>query len=905
MEVDGVHNMKAYFRNEQTSYDIDKGWTYTRNANETLDSAVIRISHLTTKLDIQPFDNVRIENDSDNPILNFNDEPLNILYLCVDSYQETQASLDPVFYNYEIHLFSETKKLENVILPNLSITPKKLSTPLTIRKFIKQIWDIYKPIKRISNGWGSLYTFDTDSLPSRFDSVCPEKQWTTPTLRDILNDLFMVCDCIPTMVNNQIGFLDLTTINNTITNYNFITRSRSSQDYATDLKMSLQNVMQETYTIKTYEHLSFTSDSFIVNDSNLILKTQYPILNIKHLWVTWCSSQPFYDDRQNKHTIFIKSDLCNLKLKNDTQTYSLVKEKKLFDVLNVVKYANVISTTSVEPYSKCKNYCLYYNRGSNEIRGFDLTNKIDIFSSTMPLLAIILGIAELDGLLKLGVDGTQTIGGRTLISGFNLAQASMAGSWFFPTFEIEYETSKEVVFSAGKKELLRNERTIMDNQTNAWVNATAQGNLEYQKANRTGNEVVMINQRCADSDKPINIFDHLGNEIVYQTEYQIFDNYVDVNAYATKDYILRDYFTGINSKIRTWVNAQEEAFIRHDLYKYYVEFDEAQYKNDKFNDNLNYLSIDISYLCSPLYTNISQPLRYCVVCCDQFPEIESRPYTVFSFVLNFVSRVIGNSIVLTWGFNDNYVGLKMLNIGAHSNSDLPNVDGIIAKSDFSAPGIIPLTAQSDDGYAAPPHYINNNINGLGGLPLQAFKYCDDEGNFNFMYTAFYDELPNLSIENGDLLTKDKYWELLSNQLVNINLRAINITPTPIFYFSSNVRKDNKEIINASLQFEYVSNSNSIYIYDNFISMQDMVRTGNKQGLAIYAAPNSSAIPALVSDGQVVLTKDGNSINVRLLGTLPDLGFYYICNGDINTPLIRTRLRSFYINLLRKRDKTGL
>ena len=75
MVADGVHNMKAYFRDEQTGYDIDKGWVYTKNANETLDSAVIKISHRLNKLDIQPFDNVRIGTD---------------IYLCVDSYQETQ-----------------------------------------------------------------------------------------------------------------------------------------------------------------------------------------------------------------------------------------------------------------------------------------------------------------------------------------------------------------------------------------------------------------------------------------------------------------------------------------------------------------------------------------------------------------------------------------------------------------------------------------------------------------------------------------------------------------------------------------------------------------------------------------------------------------------------------------------
>ena len=42
-----------------------------------------------------------------------------------------------------------------------------------------------------------------------------------------------------------------------------------------------------------------------------------------------------------------------------------------------------------------------------------------------------------------------------------------------------------------------------------------------------------------------------------------------------------------------WVNAQDEAFIRHDLYKYYVEFDEVEYSISIFK--LFKLSLNLSF----------------------------------------------------------------------------------------------------------------------------------------------------------------------------------------------------------------------------------------------------------------------------------------------------------------------
>ena len=914
MAVDGVHNMKIEINNEL--YDIDKGWTYIKNANETLDSAVVRISHLVNKLDIQPFDNVII-----NPSGDDYDSRFSTIYLCIDSYTETQVSLDPVIYNYEIHLFSETKKLENVILPNLSNTPRKLSTPLTIKQFMQRIWELYCPKNRGPLTLQNKYTFNFNSLPAEFNATCPELQWTTPTLRDVLNDLLMLKDYIVTMSNNTIGWMSLTKKQGQVSNYNFITRSRSSQDYATELKMNLQNILQEGEVdyknfVRTYEFQTFTSNDYILNSDNLMLETQYPILNVKHLWMNWIIGDPLGTRASDPSLvdmkpIYIKVDLCNLSLSDDYVTenginhnvyYSIVKEKKEYDILPVAKLVNNTSfgTNTASQYANCKNTCLYFTRGDNKIYGFSNVNKVSLMS-TSQLIQLIAQLTELHYIKEHNLESSLDRDTQLSSSLFGTPDILL---WSFPTFEIEYETTKEVVFSASKNELLRNERTIMDNQTNAWVNAEKQGNLEYQKANRIGNEVAMINQRTNSS--PIDIFNYLGNEIVYRVEYQIFNDYIDVNAYATKDYILRDYFTGVNSKLRTWVNAQEEAFIRHDLYKYYVEIDEENTYKDLMIAIANdyYTELNIDNVVSAFNTQDFRPINFCLIKCDSYPAANKY------YITNVITRIIGNSIVLTWGFNDNYVALKTFNYGTHDTGKSLKDDGNVDISDFDAVTYMGVSLAVNEYtkvfYPSALHDSLFNPNNYGGVPLQAFPYCNHDGNFTNMSVAMLSELTNV-VGEGEEHTRQNYWDnIIAPVSTDISYED------PIFTFDAKVYKDNKEIITSSLQIEYINNSRKIYMFDNFLKLNHLIANEPTQALAVYSAPNLNATPTLVVDGQVIVScyDDGGWNNnystlVQVRGSIPDQNYIYIYSG--NTPLFRMTndIRQFYINLLRKRDKEGL
>ena len=138
-----IFKKKRYNDTEKTFY-ISEGSTITENYNETLDSANIRLSHIIEHLDIEPFDRV---------ILRDEEGRLADRYMCVDTYTETMESLDPYIYSYEISLFSETKELENYVLPNLSITKLTDGTHRSVLDYLQQYLALYGPKIRTNSGF--------------------------------------------------------------------------------------------------------------------------------------------------------------------------------------------------------------------------------------------------------------------------------------------------------------------------------------------------------------------------------------------------------------------------------------------------------------------------------------------------------------------------------------------------------------------------------------------------------------------------------------------------------------------------------------------------------------------------------------------------------------------------------
>lgn len=809
--------MRLYLRSKW--YNIDTGSTLTENYNETLDSANVRISHLTEEIDIEPFDDVILQ-DEDGRLVD--------RYMCVDSYESTQEGLDTPTYTYSISLFSQTKKLENIILPNLSITPRR---DITIRRTIEDYLSQYL------EEYGDENWSFADRVSSKFFDYAPELQWNKPTFREVLTDLMMVKDCIPVLRNNVIDYIDLTVSQDlgNKTGINYIKKSQNSDDYVSEIRMELQNVMQTSVeginnVVTTTEYIPFTSDEWRVTDENLYLKTQFPILRVNHLWIYLFPVNAYKTGEENGIPIgtarqrIIKVDLCNLKNGVEDLGGSLLKESKDYQTLNILyrtdlagnaEYSSFAGFQFDNYFSQYQNYCIYYTRGSNRIQGFDTTTKNKVFSvGSRTTLQWIKTLAFFSYAKETGYWDSWIEVTNNFVPD-NINNVSVDPTYYSTFFQIEYETTYNALFSASKEKKPHNSRVMSDNQTNSWVDIYSQGFLEYQKANRLGNKNLQINQRTTGNDL-ITIGDRYNNNIVYRTEYQIYKDHIEVNAGATEYYILQNYFTSIKSRIRTWVNAKDEAFERHDLVKLYCELAYSPVNDMSIGNHLS------TYLISPLNVALAKPIRFVGV---KTTKDMQTWYGLYS--LNCTTKLVGKSVVLTFGFDDNWF------VSRHVYSyvdplDSSDDEGIVADN------VKPYDLQYAGNrlHTFNPPSIRTTTNGVvyGGIPLNNYGYTDSLGEFKKISYAFADDIS---------ITEERY--LVNTNDINIDISTAQIKTlfTTIFDLPKvrneafdaytryshvlEIHKDNKEIPIISTQFEFRTANRNIIVTNNFVKQQRMIR----------------------------------------------------------------------------------
>ena len=952
-------------------FEIVEGSVYKKNYNETLDSYIAKITNLSERIDIEPYDEVVLTDTNTNSVFGVSKS----YTMLVDTYHETMVSVNPKIYDYEIYLFSKTKLLEGAICPNLAITPSRTGDKRSIYFYIAEYMRLYCPKKRVkvndSIEYQSIIKVPSDGeLAAKFADSAPELQWNTPNLREVLNDLFIIKDCIPIVnANNELDFLDLTKENNDITNeptINYIERSQSSEDYVSEIQMNMQNVMNTSIdgvknTVTTCERLAFNAENYLVNSDNVLLKTNYPILRVKHLWLYYVGVLHSTAFSKSCNFTIMKADLCDL------QGNNFVKEKDEYETLPVIYRVGDIPN-SISDKANTQNYCIYYTRYTNQISGFTTQTR------NSPFLWFETGVTNTIQLLKQLAAETAT----NVPPDFEIisdTDTKPVNAYFSSFFQIEYETTTESVFRATKADRPANNRIIIDNQTNSFVDAYTQGKLEYQKANRLGNPMLNINQRTLNSgERLIDIGDYyvdgVDKYIVYSVEYQIYKDHTEVNAAATKDYILKNYFVGVKQKVRTWVNAKDEALERHDIEKVYCEFAEETGSYDDGEQTL------ITDLLSPILTGETKthPIKHCNV------------YTMYGdnrypdgnyYSLECLARIIGNSIVLTTGFRDNY----SLSVTPDTKALFPNGSTEYIKFEglYTVFPVVSgdITKATKDG-------------GYGGIPLANNKYVYDNGNFDRIVITYndyikdklsnnYGAFTNATVKSSDRVITGMYYNYFELDSQNYTLfheaflqskaycivngenklvyydgtkyyfadtrgyaSGTKITAVPTAYdydedkavteeikewfkqscthpielhrehsgtratVDVEMLKDNKEIIRNSLQLEFCTSSRNIYFTKYYIQLVNIVREIERPRLRFFVSDtylyNSEKLPDGIGTGEFSGYVDRVSDNRYKIYNAPENRVaYYITDNNGNVLLGMKGITEFIFKKKKIRD----
>ena len=226
-------NMAYKVKIDNVEYDLKDNFTVKDELNETLDSATVQFNTYGQEANFESFDVAQIY-DSANKITK--------KYFLVDSFDDEIHSFGSSFESddhlYTVSLFSETKELERITLPNCSVTQPLSGTKHSVYYEIERFCSLYVPRIKVYDAektdkfsYQRKFTLDP-ALQTKFNSIdCPEFQWNNPTLREVLNDLVSTEDCIIVVKEGIISFYDLRQKGNPIdtTKLSLSKRTMSSQ----------------------------------------------------------------------------------------------------------------------------------------------------------------------------------------------------------------------------------------------------------------------------------------------------------------------------------------------------------------------------------------------------------------------------------------------------------------------------------------------------------------------------------------------------------------------------------------------------------------------------------------------------------------------------------------------------
>lgn len=813
-------------KNNGAEYNIDEGSVITICKDETLDKATIVISNLTEELDIEPYDRVVLIDEKhrfENRIMD------------VDTFTKTVSGLNPRIYRYEITLFSPTKELEGILLPALKIT-KMPGITRSVWDYMQQYITEYSPLIRIGSQenfyFTRKYSLDTDSdtdFSSVFANECPEMMWNEPNLRDVLNDLAMINDHIVVLKGDKISFMDLTEVQEPTASaaggINYVQESRSSEDYVSALKIKMVNVTNSieegvnNYVTKT-EWYHIDSESAVLTDQGMFIRTQMPIYKIKSLKVMFHVAAMFQvvgaPNQTKGFPVWVSADLMDCTLGNSSlqtiEHQKMVVESKEYQLMEYNYQAwNIISPLD---YAKYRNFMLYYTRGSNEIRGFDTAIKEGFYTNSQ--------IIQLLVALLRGVKPSVTYTEQGATNFYELSpilhdyDGGNIGELFF---SIEYETLMDCTLEASKGTVPSHTRVVQDNQSQSYINSRLQGALEYMKANRLGNLQKHINAtyRAGQSEaNMLKIGDIVDESVIYRCEYQIYDKHVEVNAMATKDYVLRNYYTGVRAKLRSWKIAEgSDALRRVNLVKQFFEFGFREKIDVGVSSPIN-LS---RYLMTPLlgqYT--AAPIKYCFLATRSTsgwqPVQEASKQN--RFIMDLSSRIAGDSLVFACQFVDNYWAGKYVAVDA---SEIEQ--GEVGTG--NTPGKVPSTETSV------------LVGTPGGLPTQNYSYTDENGELlsidmslstDFSLTPVY--TPGWNLNSIDFM---------SEAFALPKADVTNFENDIVFNHRLNIHKDSQEMLALSIQFELCRATENISFTDEFMKSQQAMSTIDRNTtITMYVAP---------------------------------------------------------------------
>ena len=632
-------------------YDIIQGATFAEEFNETLDSGSIIISGVEKIKDLTPYDDVYIYSFTDKtykfkgyPFDETNPQPKFYKHLLVDQFTEEVLRLgdseEEGRYKYKIELMSETKKLETIQLPNISITQPIVGKKTSVWEYITRFVDLYSPIYKeqvsASNVWRykKKYSVST-TLKSIFENVySPDFVLNTPTLRALIAKFLLVKDIIPYVKDDVIYGIDISKrygeFDANPRYVNIITGSRTSDNHCDNLRRNYSDALSQDRTCRAIEYVGFrNSDKALMTIANMRLELGMPIYKIHKIYLCYyknikvnyagATDEALRSKGTQDAVMLCKQDISKLVLLNTHRNaisqdwMDLHKDNapKNVDEMAQFKFCTIgydIGSRYITGWGEMYTYPTYWNDNKYTYIQ-NIASKMDYFypfgiydsqyianqfaegAMVYSSLSSSFWIDLMNENFKQNSNGTVDTFFSTVQSPFTNSSLKLKGFFFIVDYEGFYNGA--IVHS---KQNDRDDIVINDNSSESLTLVEQDAIYQTEKVNRFGNKALQINARY---DK---FYDENGNEniqplgsvyessyeddvVIYHREYSIYNNYIQCIYYGIKNYVLKNWFTSVYARYRTWnLMSYNESVKRAENEKEYIYWsDESLYYEQNEN----------------------------------------------------------------------------------------------------------------------------------------------------------------------------------------------------------------------------------------------------------------------------------------------------------------------------------
>lgn len=766
-------------------------------------------------------------------------------HLLIDRFSEEIINMgnNTKYYTYKIEMFSETKGLEVVQLPNISITqPLNFEKKKSVWEYLNMFVNMYSPkIKMVDDEnkktWKYVNKYKVSSMLKKdFENVySPDFTLNNPNLRDVLSRLMLVKDMIPYVKDGFIFAMDITQRKKPFTYdpkyFNYVNCSLSSDNYCDNLKRTYSDSISQDNTCRRVEFLSFrNSSSALMTIDNMRLETGFPIYKINKVYMCYYKRMKITEESgsTSNKIMLCRQDITPV-VKIDYETNFL--NPNWMDFEEEFKEKGI---ENLDELAKYKFAVVSYSVGSKYITGWGTKYTYLPFTEGLLMTWFNKEKTYIENIFKF-VDEKNPYGeisydyltANDIISiypefleddenldnipyfydndkGTEINTLKLKSFFFIVDYNAFFNGT--VIHS---KDDAKDNIVINDNVSSSLTILENDGLHQKEKINRFGNKGYRLNARYKDISEMQELgdvyYDDFDDDIiVYHREYSIFNNVINCQYFAMKDYVLKNYFTSVYAKHRTYnLMSYNESVKRAENNKLYFIFS----KNKQYFEN----SSSNSYL--------------------EFKNFDSGAISkFFSFMKgneldNKTGLIINNDII-----NSGYISHLGNNYACDVNAFVSGYSLCFNASMFdnvSAGVFMKVRAPKFDKNILD---IDNLEGDYTGSLQDYYLLVDDEETGFVEKLGFY--FSNINTENK-LLTyldlnnvKKAYNDFDNLPKININ----NYDRKNIIGKEFEINKDNKEVIDMTFQFEPITIDKNILFNQWMMKLSNLVTTYQKNNI---------------------------------------------------------------------------